>query len=572
MCGSIASNSVPLHSSHLSLPMPSSHTVPSPGGGAREAEDWLQRGKDRMDAFDFEGAVAAFSQGIALNPSDNNLYTERSQAYAKMNRISEALKDAMAVWQGGPKLIATHVGTSTYERARPGESYDNLKRDPRIPVGSKLPTQVDGDTTELQSLRQEKKQLIENMNQMVSRVKQSKDVFLRDRESLVEENQKLRHRLASLGLLFEDGDGDIDSSNSVEQTLEMWKDIYDRYPFLKKDEIANALARHLSVLGTECTSDRERQLQETLHVKEEELKLITDRLNEYMHSQVSASRLVPKLEEELGKVKEALRAKEVELVRAQEALAHTDAATETDQTKDALITSLNSRLHELEANLAAACFAAHTPLGDTRVAVLEQKLEEMTEERDAAIMREKERLWTDTDTHHNEMQRYNKQLADLHARLEAKEQQVASLLGRLDESERRQETMRSLGGRQQGGGGGQETSGGGSAGGGPLMAPEHLLETFPAKVCQGVLLDLAKKEEGCFSIWQKTSPARERDCGETVQERQRDAMTRLKSLTNSMLEMEEDSLPAEHQGLSQHSPPALGPQSLEPFDPGLINC
>ena len=61
---------------------------------AAHALEYKNRGNAKFKEQDYEGAVQAFSEAIALDPSNAVLYSNRSGAYLAMSHVSKAFKDA----------------------------------------------------------------------------------------------------------------------------------------------------------------------------------------------------------------------------------------------------------------------------------------------------------------------------------------------------------------------------------------------------------------------------------------------------------------------------------------------
>ena len=61
---------------------------------AAHALEYKNRGNAKFKERDYEGAVQAFSEAIALDPSNAVLYSNRSGAYLAMSHVSKAFKDA----------------------------------------------------------------------------------------------------------------------------------------------------------------------------------------------------------------------------------------------------------------------------------------------------------------------------------------------------------------------------------------------------------------------------------------------------------------------------------------------
>mmetsp|Transcript_16406 Transcript_16406/g.50752 ORF Transcript_16406/g.50752 Transcript_16406/m.50752 type:complete len:451 (-) Transcript_16406:36-1388(-) len=60
----------------------------------RHANEYKIRGNEKFKQRDYPGAVAAYSEAIALDPNNSVLYSNRSGTYLAMGHISKAFKDA----------------------------------------------------------------------------------------------------------------------------------------------------------------------------------------------------------------------------------------------------------------------------------------------------------------------------------------------------------------------------------------------------------------------------------------------------------------------------------------------
>ncbi|KAL5551100.1 hypothetical protein UlMin_001276 [Ulmus minor] len=88
------------------------------------ADESKLKGNAAFSAGDFTGAVAHFSDAIALSPTNHVLYSNRSAAYASLHKYSEALTDAKKTvelkpdWSKGySRLGAAHIGLGQFEDA-----------------------------------------------------------------------------------------------------------------------------------------------------------------------------------------------------------------------------------------------------------------------------------------------------------------------------------------------------------------------------------------------------------------------------------------------------------------------
>ncbi|KAF3448392.1 hypothetical protein FNV43_RR09105 [Rhamnella rubrinervis] len=88
------------------------------------AEEAKAKGNAAFSAGDFNAAVSHFTDAIALSPINHVLYSNRSAAYASLNKYADALTDAKKTvelkpdWaKGYSRLGAAHVGLGDYAEA-----------------------------------------------------------------------------------------------------------------------------------------------------------------------------------------------------------------------------------------------------------------------------------------------------------------------------------------------------------------------------------------------------------------------------------------------------------------------
>ncbi|EYU26826.1 hypothetical protein MIMGU_mgv11b014132mg [Erythranthe guttata] len=81
------------------------------------ADEAKAKGNAAFSAGNFDDAVAHFTDAIGLAPTNHVLYSNRSAAYASLNKFSEALSDAEKTvelkpdWgKGYSRLGAAHMG------------------------------------------------------------------------------------------------------------------------------------------------------------------------------------------------------------------------------------------------------------------------------------------------------------------------------------------------------------------------------------------------------------------------------------------------------------------------------
>ena len=91
------------------------------------AEEAKAKGNAALSAGDFSGAVRHLSDAIALDPTDNFLYSSRSTAYSALHNYSEAFADAMKNVELSAALIGlAHCGSA----ASAFEKFQGLDYDP----------------------------------------------------------------------------------------------------------------------------------------------------------------------------------------------------------------------------------------------------------------------------------------------------------------------------------------------------------------------------------------------------------------------------------------------------------
>jgi len=90
------------------------------------AAEALRKGEELAANFAFEDAVSAFSAGIDLDADMAELYSARSKALLKLNRIEEALRDAVkvAAMSNGVPVILAPAGGWEQAGASPGGAAD----------------------------------------------------------------------------------------------------------------------------------------------------------------------------------------------------------------------------------------------------------------------------------------------------------------------------------------------------------------------------------------------------------------------------------------------------------------
>ncbi|EYU26825.1 hypothetical protein MIMGU_mgv1a003301mg [Erythranthe guttata] len=88
------------------------------------ADEAKAKGNAAFSAGNFDDAVAHFTDAIGLAPTNHVLYSNRSAAYASLNKFSEALSDAEKTvelkpdWgKGYSRLGAAHMGLRSYDDA-----------------------------------------------------------------------------------------------------------------------------------------------------------------------------------------------------------------------------------------------------------------------------------------------------------------------------------------------------------------------------------------------------------------------------------------------------------------------
>lgn len=88
------------------------------------ADEAKAKGNAAFSSGDYTAAIRHFSDAIALSPSNHVLYSNRSAAYASLQKYTEALADAKKTvelkpdWSKGySRLGAAHLGLSQYDDA-----------------------------------------------------------------------------------------------------------------------------------------------------------------------------------------------------------------------------------------------------------------------------------------------------------------------------------------------------------------------------------------------------------------------------------------------------------------------
>ena len=89
--------------------------LPRIAAGADPAKEAEERGRACLDKQDFDGAIAAFTQAVGLDPKDAKGYYLRGLAYGNKGDHDKAIadftkaieldpKDASALWEPGHRL------------------------------------------------------------------------------------------------------------------------------------------------------------------------------------------------------------------------------------------------------------------------------------------------------------------------------------------------------------------------------------------------------------------------------------------------------------------------------------
>jgi Flp pilus assembly protein TadD len=86
--------------------------LPSVAAAAEPAKDAFKKGKVCFEEGDFDGALAAFTEAIRLDPKSAAALTERGRAYAMKRDCDKAIGDYTAAIRLDPQL-ATCVICST---------------------------------------------------------------------------------------------------------------------------------------------------------------------------------------------------------------------------------------------------------------------------------------------------------------------------------------------------------------------------------------------------------------------------------------------------------------------------
>ena len=100
-----------------------SATQPSPTRTERDAADKLSEGMRLLGDADDEGAVAAFTDSIALNPNQTNVYRHRALAYRNLGREHEAEADSEKA-ASSARAREGELGESVTRQARQRETIE----------------------------------------------------------------------------------------------------------------------------------------------------------------------------------------------------------------------------------------------------------------------------------------------------------------------------------------------------------------------------------------------------------------------------------------------------------------
>jgi len=72
----------------------------------------LQESSDAVNRQDYATAIQAYTEAIALDPTNHRLYTNRSTAYAKLNQFHKSLADARKSRELNPKWAKVRLAFS----------------------------------------------------------------------------------------------------------------------------------------------------------------------------------------------------------------------------------------------------------------------------------------------------------------------------------------------------------------------------------------------------------------------------------------------------------------------------
>ena len=100
-------------------------------GGGLSARDALARGDECMRKADYEGAVNFYTRGITNEPDSVRLYSARAAVLMKMNRIEDALKDALQAKSisDGAYAKAGSAAVETFPSSRPLQAVADLEEE-----------------------------------------------------------------------------------------------------------------------------------------------------------------------------------------------------------------------------------------------------------------------------------------------------------------------------------------------------------------------------------------------------------------------------------------------------------
>lgn len=94
--------------------------------GKKTAEEWLKVGKTRFTEGKFNGAVEAYTKGLAIEPDNTNILTKRASAYLCLRFFYRALEDSDKVLKNDPSNLE---GKHTHAKALCGlERYSDALR------------------------------------------------------------------------------------------------------------------------------------------------------------------------------------------------------------------------------------------------------------------------------------------------------------------------------------------------------------------------------------------------------------------------------------------------------------
>lgn len=70
----------------------------------RTAEEWKKIGNDSFSQKEYEKAIQAYTEAIALNPNDHSFYSNRATSYFNINNFLECVNDCNACLKINPKF------------------------------------------------------------------------------------------------------------------------------------------------------------------------------------------------------------------------------------------------------------------------------------------------------------------------------------------------------------------------------------------------------------------------------------------------------------------------------------